>query len=243
MGDAWSALQARKRTKPGVPLVTYLNIDRGERVELSGTTVENAAAKIANALRDEFDLEPGATVALRLPVHWQRAAWLAGAWTAGCVVALDDSTAADLTVVDELSAVDGPTPSGAATAVSLHPFGLPITAQLPPAVQDATIAVRTQPDAYLFEPPNPSMAALTVQGTTLSHDEVWLHAQELARDWCVPQGGVLLVLDNLDPLDAWTACLAVPLVTGGSVVLAVGPVDLDRVTAAEQISAIAAPRP
>jgi hypothetical protein len=87
------------------------------------------------------------------------------------------------------------------------------------------------------------MAALTVQGTTLSHDEVWLHAQELARDWSVPQGGVLLVLDNLDPLDAWTACLAVPLVTGGSVVLAVGPVDLDRVTAAEQISAIAAPRP
>ncbi len=39
--------------------------------------------------RAEFELEPGALLGLHLPQHWQRAAWCAGAWTAGCVVVPD----------------------------------------------------------------------------------------------------------------------------------------------------------
>ena len=84
--DVWSLLQRRRRESAGAPLVTFLDAGTGERTELSAVSVENAAAKIANALRDEYDLGPGAAIGLRLPLHWQRSAWCAGAWTAGCVV-------------------------------------------------------------------------------------------------------------------------------------------------------------
>ncbi|MDA2988822.1 MAG: TIGR03089 family protein, partial [Actinomycetota bacterium] len=52
------------RSDPGQPFITHL----GEvgRVELSGSSVANAAAKIANALASEFDLEPGDTVGVHL---------------------------------------------------------------------------------------------------------------------------------------------------------------------------------
>ena len=41
------------------PLITYYDDATGERVELSGTTTANWAAKAANLLRDECDVEPG----------------------------------------------------------------------------------------------------------------------------------------------------------------------------------------
>ncbi len=83
VSDLWTLLQRRRREGAGAPVVTYVDADAGERTELSAVSLENAAAKIANALRDEYDLGPGATIGLRLPLHWQRSAWCAGAWTAG----------------------------------------------------------------------------------------------------------------------------------------------------------------
>ncbi|MEI6362259.1 MAG: TIGR03089 family protein [Actinomycetes bacterium] len=241
MGDAWSALQARKRANPGAPLVTYVDTARGERVELSSTSVENAAAKIANALRDEFDCEAGARVSISLPMHWQRTAWCAGIWTAGCLLALDDLGTTDLTVLDEHSALTSSSTAGEVVAVSLHPFGLPISAVLPSGIQDATVSVRNQPDAYLFEPPLPSYPALVWNAEERSQEQVLDQAAALAARWGLSAGGRLLVAGGIDLVDAWLACLAVPLVTGGSVVLATGDVDADVIVAAERITAVASP--
>ncbi len=243
MVDVWTALQARRRSNPGAPLVTFVDAQRGDRVELSGTSVENAAAKIANALRDEFDVEAGAAVTARLPLHWQRTAWCAGLWTAGAVIVLDPAASADLLVVDERTALASPPVAPTVLAVSLHPFGLPIPGDLPVGVQDATLAVRAQPDAYLFEPPQAALEALHLAGTLLTQDDVWNRAGALAEQWHLDDGGRLLVTEDVDDLDAWIACLAVPLVSRGSVVLAVGEQDIDRLVDAERVTAIAAPRP
>ncbi len=84
------------RTDPAQPYVTYLGSDG--RMELSGASVNNAAAKIANALTSEFDCDPGQRVALHLPWHWQRITWLLGIWSAGCVVVPQGGGDCDLLV-------------------------------------------------------------------------------------------------------------------------------------------------
>ena len=68
------------------PLITYYDDATGERVELSATTTANWAAKAANLLRDECDVEPGTPVAVLLPAHWQAAAEPAGG---GVALSLD----------------------------------------------------------------------------------------------------------------------------------------------------------
>jgi uncharacterized protein (TIGR03089 family) len=241
MTDAWSALQARKRENPGAPVVTYLDAIRGERVELSATTLENAAAKIANALRDEFDFEQGSSICLRLPLHWQRAAWVGGIWTAGCCIVLDDASLAELVVVGERTLEDIDPSGPPVLVVSQHPFGLPITAPLPAGVADATHAVRAQPDAFMFEPPHSSLAALQVEDEMWTQERVWERAAQLADEWGLVEGGRLLVADDLDPRDSVIACLAVPLVGRGSVVLAAEGIERAQVIESERITAIAAP--
>ena len=213
------------------------------RTELSATSLENAAAKIANALRDEFDLESGARVGLLLPLHWQRAAWCAGVWTAGCIVELAaDPTAVDLfvTTIDDAAAVTGPTRRDVAV-VSLHPFGLPLSEPLPRGSADVTLAVRQQPDAYLFEPPSGDLPALACAGSTMSQQEVFDVARTRAADWGLGAGGRLLASDGIDLMDGWLAALAVPLVADGSVVLARGIADIDRLIEQERITAQARP--
>ena len=242
MPDVWSALQARKRANPGAPLVTYLAAKSGERVELSGVSVENAAAKIANALRGEYDLDHGSTVDLRLPLHWQRTAWLAGVWTAGCIVLLGDQQA-DLAVLDQNTVVSAAPKAREVLAVSLHPFGLPISATLPGGVVDATFAVRNQPDAYLFDPPTATMTAATINGVARTQADLWDNASDLAREWGVSEGARVLIRGDLDTLDALTACLVLPLWCAGSVVLAAGDIDVDQVVDTERVTAIGAPRP
>jgi uncharacterized protein (TIGR03089 family) len=242
MADAWSALQARKRSNPGSPLVTYVDAEHAERVELSGASVENAAAKIANALRDEFDLDQGSTVRLRLPLHWQRTAWTAGVWTAGCTLILDDAVPADLEVMDERSAATGAPWDHDVLAVSLHPFGLPIPTVLPEGVLDVTIPVRSQPDAYLYDPPASSMLAMRTAERAWTQDDVWSRASDLVLEWDITEGGRILVTDDRDPVDAVIAALTLPLVCGGSVVLAVGAVHVDELVAAERVTAIAGRR-
>jgi len=70
---------------PSRPLLTFYDDATEERVELSVKTFDNWVAKTANLLVDGLGAEPGARVALALPVHWQTAVWLYACWAAGLV--------------------------------------------------------------------------------------------------------------------------------------------------------------
>jgi uncharacterized protein (TIGR03089 family) len=238
MADVWTLLQRRRRDGGGSPVVTFVDGAADVRTELSATSLENAAAKIANALRDEYGLEPGSTVGLALPVHWQRSAWCAGIWTAGCVVDVAPGAPVDLLVTaldpDGMPLSRG---TGEIAVVSLHPFGLPISDPLPDGVVDVTLTVRQQPDAYLFEPPVAGMPALRSGGRTLSQAEVLECAAALADEWGLGSGGRLLAVELIDPRDSCLAALAVPLVRSASVVLAHGVTDLDRLADQERVTA------
>jgi uncharacterized protein (TIGR03089 family) len=219
-------------------MVTYVNPVSGERSELSAASLANSAAKIANALRSEFDLEPGAVVGLRIPPHWQRAAWCAGTWTAGCAIDVD-TVEADLIVAGPAEARTLAEAGARDVAVvSLHPFGLPIAEILPAGCLDVTLTVRQQPDAYLFEPPGPD--DLAIAGTrAATQGDVLQHAADLAERWDLSSGGRLLVDRLTRPEDAWLGAFAVPLVIGGSVVIVDGIGDGAELREQERITAIA----
>ena len=105
--------------QPARPLITYYDDGDGTRMELSRATVANWAAKTANWLRDECDVEPGGAVAVRVPAHWQTVGVLLGAWWAGARVT-DDPAGAQVAFVPP----GEPAPGAETVAVvALDPFG------------------------------------------------------------------------------------------------------------------------
>jgi uncharacterized protein (TIGR03089 family) len=142
LGPLRSAAAAR-------PLITFYDDATGERVELSGTTTANWAAKAANLLSEECDAEPGTRVALLLPAHWQTAAVLLAAWWCGATIITEPGDAewvlCDADRVD-LALASGP--SGGVVALSLDAFGKGI-AGLPPGVVDFATEVRLQGDDFV----------------------------------------------------------------------------------------------
>ncbi|MET0134573.1 MAG: TIGR03089 family protein, partial [Kibdelosporangium sp.] len=114
------------------PLITHYDDAAGTRVELSVATMANWAAKTANWLSEEFDVEPGSDVAVVLPAHWQTAGVLLGAWWCGAhVTTVSDGAAIALT------AVDGSAQGAQAHAVvSLDPMGMGLRADPPAGTLD-----------------------------------------------------------------------------------------------------------
>ncbi|MGH3617980.1 MAG: TIGR03089 family protein, partial [Pseudonocardiaceae bacterium] len=103
------------RADPARPRITHYDDAAGSRIELSGATLANWAAKTANWLRDELDVQPGDIVAVLLPPHWQTAGVLLGAWWCGATVTVSPHGAqvalfgldriGDATGADEMAAV------------------------------------------------------------------------------------------------------------------------------------------
>jgi hypothetical protein len=82
-------LLARELRRDGArPFLTWYDDTTGDRVELSVATTANWAAKIANHLVDELDIEPGSDVDVDPALHWTTAVVLLGAWSAGAHVRL-----------------------------------------------------------------------------------------------------------------------------------------------------------
>jgi uncharacterized protein (TIGR03089 family) len=133
---------------PARPLVTYYDDATGERIELSGATLSNWAAKTANLLRDECDLEPNGRVAVLLPAHWQTLAVLLGTWWCGAEVASSPNDA-DVVCCDAGS-LDAAVGSGApvVVALSLHALGAGL-ADLPAGVVDYATEVRVHGDVFV----------------------------------------------------------------------------------------------
>lgn len=79
-----SDLLAREARRDGArPFLTWYDDATGDRVELSVATTANWAAKIANYLVDDVDVQPGDDVIVVPALHWTTAVVLLGAWVAG----------------------------------------------------------------------------------------------------------------------------------------------------------------
>lgn len=147
---------------PAAPLVTYYDDATGERIELSGTTLANWAAKTANLLRDECDLAQGDRVAVLLPAHWQTLAVMLGVWWCGAQVC-SDPTGVDVACCDAARlnvALDVKAP--VVVALSLNAFGVGLPG-LPPGVIDYATEVRLHGDTFVpDEPAADTAAAATV---------------------------------------------------------------------------------
>jgi len=218
----YAALEHRARTAGAAPLVTYRDLASGERMELSATSLHNAVAKTAGLLRDELDVEPGATVAIHLPLHWQRVVWLGACSAVGAVFASDaDPATCDIAVLDrerlELA--------GAAredVVVSLAPFGLAEPGGVPPGITDAAVAMRAHPDTFVaVTAVAPDAPLLHGEDGTLGGAAVLSLAADLLADRGIPAGGRFV----LTPQDARADILALagPLACGGSVLLVAHP--------------------
>lgn len=155
------------KADPGRPLITHYDDAAGTRIELSRATVKNWAAKTANWLRDEHDVEPGDAVAVLLPAHWQTVGLLLGAWWCGARVVGADFSGAKVAVVPPGGTAD----ADVVAVASLHPMGLGSGAPV-----DYADDVRVHGDDFMpWEPVSGSTLAL---GSS-TVDDVVAQAREL----------------------------------------------------------------
>ncbi|NKE57685.1 TIGR03089 family protein [Lentzea sp. PSKA42] len=184
------------KADPGRPLITHYDDAAGTRVELSRATIANWAAKTANWLRDEHDVEPGDPVAVLLPAHWQTAGLLLGAWWCGARV-VGAGVNAKVAVVPPGGTAD----ADVVAVASLHPMGLGSGAAV-----DYLDDVRLHGDDFTPWEPTPGSTPALGESTV---DAVVAKARELAAkmdseprvlstlEWNVPSGvlkGFLAVL-------------------------------------------------
>ncbi|WP_159920564.1 MULTISPECIES: TIGR03089 family protein [Nocardia] len=216
--------------EPAGPRVTYYDDATGARIELSGATLANWAAKTANLIRDEFGLSPGARVAVLLPAHWQTAAVLLGCWWAGTEVVLHPDEDADLALVtpDRLDDADG---GGEIAALSLDAMGAPVR-DLPVGVTDFATSVRVHGDQFL-----PRGAGVALDGMPVA--EVLAEARKSAMRQGFAEGDRVLSSTPWDtPAELIDGYLAV-LAAGASLVQVVNPDPAlrDRRIASERVTA------
>jgi uncharacterized protein (TIGR03089 family) len=140
------------RADPARPRITHYDDAAGSRIELSGATLANWAAKTANWLRDELDVQPGDVVAVLLPPHWQTAGVLLGAWWCGATVTASPNGAqVALSGLDRIGEATG---AEELAAVGLDALGMGI-AVLPPGVRDYASEVRVHGDTFSSGGPGP----------------------------------------------------------------------------------------
>ncbi|GAA1246467.1 TIGR03089 family protein [Prauserella halophila] len=209
------------------PAVTHYDDAAGSRVELSVATLANWAAKTANWLVEEFDVEPGDPVAVDLPAHWQTAGVLLGTWwCGGHVVAGADGARVAFT------GPDGATGAADDTAVvALDPLGRGLGPQgAPDSAFDYLSDARTAGDDFtpLIPVPGDTPALL---GSTV--DEVLATAATRAAELGIGAG------DRVLSTRPWTLpggvvdALVAPLAAGAHVVQVSSPAKLDAHRAAE----------
>lgn len=201
------------------PLITHYDDATGARVELSRATVANWAAKTANWLVDEIDLEPEMPVSVALPAHWQTLGVLLGSWWCGAHVTTDPRGAE----VAFVPASDPGAGTGARTvaAVGLDALGAPARG-LPDGVVDYVSDIRVHGDDFSPLTPVAGSAPALLDSTVdellgrsrRRADELGIGKDDRVlstMDWTLPGGvvdGLLTVLSaqaslvqctNLDP--------------------------------------------
>jgi uncharacterized protein (TIGR03089 family) len=184
------------KTSSARPLITHYDDEAGSRVELSVATTANWAAKTANWLVEEVDVEPGDEVAVLLPAHWQTLGILLGAWWCGAHVVTFDADA-------RIAFVAPGEASGTTTTavVALDAMGMGLTSPPADGALDFLSDVRLAGDDFvpLFPIPGntPALNSSTVDELV---NEAQARAEELGIlagsrvlstvDWTAP-GGIL----------------------------------------------------
>lgn len=242
-------LTAALRRDAAAPLFTQYDDATGERIELSGATLANWVAKTANLLQEEFDVGPGGTVAVALPVHWQTAAVLLAVWSCGATVldtAAEDEgrlAAADVVLAahDRLPALEEDLPEHGPEllGLSLHPLGAGMAGYVGPA-RDFAIEVRTHGDVFTpYDPPDPAAVGLRLGGLELTLGALTEAAGELAARLGLAERERVLIDERVAEQAGPIAWLLAPLAAGASLVLVRNPVEvaLPQRAAAERVTA------
>ena len=207
------------------PLLTYYDLNSGERVELSHRTTDNWVAKTANLLVDN-GIGASDRVALVLPVHWQRAIWSLAIWRVGATVVspvhapltLNPDEIPEPHIADSDLVVRGPHPLSQSVnvdviACSLRPLGLPFESS--PA------------------DPSPASVALDFGDEVLTHLELVQRADEWANGHNAHTGVRLMVSEpgpTPSPTDSMglELVLAIALARNGSIVITRGGNEAQR---------------
>ena len=188
------------------PLLTWYDDTADARIELSVATTANWAAKIAGLLADEHEVEPGVTVAVDLPLHWQTACVLLAVWACGAAVVLDGDADGDLTI-------------GAAATSNIV---------VQPDAMGAALSrlVAAQPDHFTpLVPVSGGSVALRDGARQWTHDELGAAASHAATHHAIDRSSRVLSTMGFDSVDGVDAGLLAPLVAGASVVLVSNPDD------------------
>lgn len=200
------------RTSGARPLITHYDDAAGSRVELSAETLANWAAKTANWLVEECDVEPADPVCVRLPAHWQTAGVLLGAlWCGSHVVPdVDDARVAFVAPDDPARGTE------LTAAVALDAMGMGLGGDQPDGALDFLTEVRAAGDEFLglapVDPQGPCLAGRTVA-------DIAAAAPARATKRGIGSGDrVLSTLDWSVPDGALDGLLA-PLAVGASLVL------------------------
>ena len=195
---------------PARPLVTHYDDAAGSRVELSVATLANWAAKTANWLTDELDVEPGDPVAVLLPAHWQTAGILLGAWWCGACVT-DEPAGATVAIV----APGGTAPGAGTLAVaSLDPMGRELAAP-PHGAVDYIAEARLHGDDFLALTPVPGDTPALPKFTV---DELLAEARSRASAHGLTASSRVLSTQDWTLPDGLLDALLAPLAAGASLV-------------------------
>jgi uncharacterized protein (TIGR03089 family) len=236
---------------PSRVLLTYYDDATGERAELSVATFANWVAKTANLCRDDLGLDPGARVAVALPLHWQAAVWWQACWESGFVGVVAAPGQAlppcDVAVVAVESAEGVATLAGSdAGAISdvvglgLGPMGLPVPGRpVPPGI---TVEFDREVHAHgdRFAPPvglSPATVALSSPAGERSAGELAQLAVEAGERWGLSAGDRALLATPYDDERTLLAGLLVPVAAGSAAVLCRNVDRIDEQALARRITA------
>ena len=206
-------LRQRVGSNGSAPLLTYYDLDSGERTELSAISFSNWVDKTSNMLVDDLAVDQGDVISMPLaaeaPGHWLTAVWQLASWQVGLVVDMTKPpTPAAVVVGRQWRGYEGPE----VYACALHPLGFGFAEPLPDGVRDYAIEVRSHGDSYSGLPPEADEMAWTDAERTVTQAELIMIEGPPARR--LVRAG-----------DPWATCrdgVVTALVTGGSVVIAVG---------------------
>jgi uncharacterized protein (TIGR03089 family) len=233
------------------PLLTFYDDATGERTDLSATALGGWASRTAALLDQGCGLGAGDRLASLLPPHWQSAAALLGAWSAGLAVSFRLAATAGLPVLEPggdepLDAVFVPrnrldtwledVPEATYRFVlGLAPYGAPLP-EVPDGYRDFLAEVASYPERLPAYTPVRGTDAASVDGT--SFREWGSLARSLADILDLRAGDRLLV--DAGEHEHPVKWLLAPLSVGASVVLCANldPAALEARVASEHVTRV-----